>query len=383
MSMTVQDILELNLLKDAEILSGKNGLSREVARVNFTDCPIQFNELEYSLALKGDLYIRSLYWVKDDAKELYDTFYFYITSGSCCCLVTNEYVTALPKSILTLADENSYPIIKINSNVPYGELIRDISELLMTEQSELFFENKLNRLFYETLSPAEILEIGIHINPLFKEGYAALCFDLPELDNRRFYSLQSDLKTQFKLRLRRYQNGAFAIFNFQRSGELEAALPGLKKLLGYYCKNYAAGISTFFEHAADIQQCVRQSRSSLKIGMMLSQQWTHFDELHVYHLLMSVHDNAALKKFYTTTLKPLEEYDKRFNVDLIETLETYLNCDGDYKKVAAKLEQHENTIRFRVNKAKSLLGMEHTHFKFIEQVSLALKVRNVERFSEK
>lgn len=381
MSMTVQDILELNLLKDAEILSGKGGLHKEVARVNFTDCPIQFNDLEYSLAMKGDLYIRSLYWVKDNAKELYDTFYFYITSGSSCCLVTNEYLAELPKNILTLADENNYPIIKISSSVPYGALIRDISELLMTEQSEIFFENKLNRLFYETLSPAEILEIGIHINPLFKKGYAALCLELPELDNRRFHSLQSDLKDQFKLRLRRYQSGAFTIFNYLKIGEFEAALPGLKKLLGYYCKEYSLGISPFFENAADIQQSVRKARSSLKIGMMLNQQWTHFDELHVYNLLMSVQDNGALKKFYTATLKPLEQYGKRFNVDLLTTLETYLACDGDYKITAIKLNQHENTIRFRVNKAKNLLGMETAHYKFTEQVSLALKARTVEKFT--
>ena len=61
MSITVRDIMELNLLRDSEIISGKNGLDREVTRVNFTDCPIQFNDLEYTLALKGDLYIRSLY----------------------------------------------------------------------------------------------------------------------------------------------------------------------------------------------------------------------------------------------------------------------------------------------------------------------------------
>ena len=70
-----------------------------------------------------------------------------------------------------MTDKHNYPVIKIDSNVPYGDLIRDISELLMTEQSELFFENKLNRLLYETLSTSEILEIGKYINPLFKKEY--------------------------------------------------------------------------------------------------------------------------------------------------------------------------------------------------------------------
>ena len=114
---------------------------------------------------------------------------------------------------------------------------------------------------------------------------------------------------------------------------------------------------------------------------MLKQQWTYPDDLHIYNLLMAVHDNAALKNFYTMTLAPLIQYEKRYSVDLIKTIETYLTCDGDYKKTAIMLKQHENTIRFRINKAKSLLGMENSHYKFIEQVSLALKARSVEKFS--
>ena len=381
MSITVRDIMELNLLRDSEIISGKNGLDREVTRVNFTDCPIQFNDLEYTLALKGDLYIRSLYWVKDDEKELYDTFYFYVTSGSSCCLVTNEYLPELPKHILELTDKHNYPVIKIDSNVPYGDLIRDISELLMTEQSELFFENKLNRLLYETLSTSEILEIGKYINPLFKKEYITICLNLPGLDNRQFYSLQSDLKVQYQLRLRRYQNGGFIIFNYQERAEFDAALPGLRKLFHYYCNTYSSGISGAFENAADFQQSIRQACSSLRIGIMLKQQWTYPDDLHIYNLLMAVHDNAALKNFYTMTLAPLIQYEKRYSVDLIKTIETYLTCDGDYKKTAILLKRHENTIRFRINKAKSLLGMENSHYKFIEQVSLALKARSVEKFS--
>lgn len=382
MSITVRDILELSLLKDAEIIAGRNGLKHEVTRVNFTDCPIQFNDLEYSLALKGDLYIRSLYWVKDNEKELYDTFYFYVTSNSSCCLVTNEYLPEFPENIRNLAEENDYPIIKIDSKVPYGDLIRDISELLMTEQSELFFENKLNRLLYETLSPAEILEVGKYINPMFKKEYITLCLNLPNLDSRKFRSLQSDLKQQYQLRLRRYEKGGFLIFNFLKREEFEAALPGLRRLLSYYCGKYSAGLSSAFESASDFQQSIRQSSSSLKIGRMLEQQWTCFDDLQIYNLLMSVHDSAALKKFYTMTLEPLVQYEERHNVDLIKTIETYLSCDGDYKKAAQNLGQHENTIRFRINKARNLLGMEQSPFKFIEQVSLALKARSVEKFIE-
>ena len=108
--------------------------------------------------------------------------------------------------------------------------------------------------------------------------------------------------------------------------------PGLRKLFHYYCNTYSSGISGAFENAADFQQSIRQACSSLRIGIMLKQQWTYPDDLHIYNLLMAVHDNAALKNFYTMTLAPLIQYEKRYSVDLIKTIETYLTCDGDYKK---------------------------------------------------
>lgn len=61
-------------------------------------------------------------------KELYDTFIFMYMENS-CCLVTNEY-TRWSKHILELTDKHNYPVIKIDSNVLYGDLIRDISELM-------------------------------------------------------------------------------------------------------------------------------------------------------------------------------------------------------------------------------------------------------------
>ena len=62
---------------------------------------------------------------------------------------------------------------------------------------------------------------------------------------------------------------------------------------------------------------------------------------------------------------------------MIETVETYLGCDGNIEQTAQRLAQHKNTIRFRMNKSKALLGLEHSHCAFIEKVSLALKGRKL------
>jgi len=89
-------------------------------------------------------------------------------------------------------------------------------------------------------------------------------------------------------------------------------------------------------------------------------------------------DSDILKDFYSDIFNPLigtEASGDKY--ELINTIEAYLSCDGDYKKAASLINQHENTIRYRISKAKRLLNLENDNFKFIEQVSIALKIKNL------
>ena len=57
MSVTVRDILQLDILSSAEVIAGKKGLDRQVLRVNFTDCPIN-RIVDSKLVMCGDVFIQ-------------------------------------------------------------------------------------------------------------------------------------------------------------------------------------------------------------------------------------------------------------------------------------------------------------------------------------
>ena len=78
MSITVKDILQLDVLKNSELIAGKNGLNREVLRVNFTDCPLEPEDPGYKLVEKGDLYIHSFYIDRIADDLIYNIIQFYI-----------------------------------------------------------------------------------------------------------------------------------------------------------------------------------------------------------------------------------------------------------------------------------------------------------------
>ena len=59
----------------------------------------------------------------------------------------------------------------------------------------------------------------------------------------------------------------------------------------------------------------------------------------------------------------------------LNTIECFVSCKGDYTTTAEKLHQHANTIRYRVNKVRSSLGMDDNPIRFYETIALATKIR--------
>jgi len=75
---------------------------------------------------------------------------------------------------------------------------------------------------------------------------------------------------------------------------------------------------------------------------------------------------------------PLIDNDNHYDkFKLIKTIESYIINNGDYIKAASFLNQHKNTARYRILKEKRILNLENNNFRFIEQVSIALKIKNI------
>ena len=84
----------------------------------------------------------------------------------------------------------------------------------------------------------------------------------------------------------------------------------------------------------------------------------YFDEMGIYRLLYSIEDKALLKEMSDKLLGPLIEYDKIHNSDYVETLENYLKYDSSIQKVSEAMYIHRNTIAYRMNSIRKLLGTD-------------------------
>ena len=84
-----------------------------------------------------------------------------------------------------------------------------------------------------------------------------------------------------------------------------------------------------------------------------------------------------LERFYADTVEPLVAYDEQYEIGLVNTLETFLDCDANVAQSAQRLFTHRHTIRYRLERVRELTGHDvgSTHGR--EQLSLGLKAMRV------
>jgi len=104
-----------------------------------------------------------------------------------------------------------------------------------------------------------------------------------------------------------------------------------------------------------------------------------FEETGAYRLLLPAmsEDPAELQRFYAETVEPLVVYDEQYATDLVQTVEAFLEADGNVAGTAAKLFTHRHTIRYRLERVRELSGLDVSSTDGREKLSLGLKAMRV------
>jgi DNA-binding PucR family transcriptional regulator len=70
-------------------------------------------------------------------------------------------------------------------------------------------------------------------------------------------------------------------------------------------------------------------------------------------------------------------YDEQYDTELVRTLESFLDADGNVAKTAAKLYTHRHTIRYRLERVRELTGLDVGSTDGRERLGLGLKAMRV------
>jgi sugar diacid utilization regulator len=104
-----------------------------------------------------------------------------------------------------------------------------------------------------------------------------------------------------------------------------------------------------------------------------------FEETGAYRILLPAmsEDPGELQRFHDETVAQLVAYDEQYDTELVRTLESFLDADGNVAKTSEKLFTHRHTIRYRLERVKELTGLDVNSTDGRERLSLGLKAMRV------
>ena len=104
-----------------------------------------------------------------------------------------------------------------------------------------------------------------------------------------------------------------------------------------------------------------------------------FEDTGAYRLLLPAmsEDPTELEGFFDETVAPLVAYDEQYETELVRTLETFLDADGNVAGTAERLFTHRHTIRYRLERVKELTDLDVGSTDGRERLSLGLKAMRV------
>jgi GAF domain-containing protein len=120
------------------------------------------------------------------------------------------------------------------------------------------------------------------------------------------------------------------------------------------------GIGNQCQSISDYRRGFAEASEALQMGQSLNHDGsvTHFNDLGVYRYLYKIARMDDLRDMYQDQVARIANYDRRKGTDLLDTVETYLECAGNLTKTSNRLFVHRNTLIQRLERLQSLCDID-------------------------
>src|SRR4051794_1087829 len=129
----------------------------------------------------------------------------------------------------------------------------------------------------------------------------------------------------------------------------------------------------------DLHRAGAEAFLAANVAVAQGSQELAFEETGAYRLLLPamVEDPEELRRFHEETVAPLVAYDEQYETELVHTLESFLDADGNVAQTAQRLYTHRHTVRYRLERVRELTGLDVSSTDGRERLGLGLKSMRV------
>ena len=179
-------------------------------------------------------------------------------------------------------------------------------------------------------------------------------------------------------------SGIQILLGFEKEGTVEDKLKEFNNLLEqelskkFENMEFKIGVGRAYKGLEDVNKSFSDALKTIRTGKVLTDKRVlTYDELGIFKILCQDFLTEELEDFYNGTLKPLADYDKKKSTELVKTLESYFEHNGNLKKMSDALYTHYNTILYRINRINEITGMNLDDPNDRLNLEIALKIKEL------
>lgn len=376
-SFQCREILTIPTIRNLRLLSGAEGLDRVVRWVYVAEA-MENISMTLDWLIGDELVIITGSNLKENVTQELLRFIQRCNDKFVAGIVVNtgRYIPKLPPEAVALADDLHLPLFEVPWETKLVEFTKDIGAAIIDSSLEeesinafmndLLFgdiggeENLLPRLARYGMEPNDKYSIGI-INADFSE--AARDYNSYNVKNYLWDLVGTSFEEYgvTKLLTNKKDRIIFLAKCDQRYRYLDQILSYVITVMsGRYPKlTLEIGVGRAFEGMENLLKSYQTAQQALKVLRIEKPDFPvmYYENIGLYSLLLSVREPSVLQNYYNNLFHALLEYDSSNHTELMRTLECYLNNNAKLAPTAHVLYIHENTLKYRLDKIKTLLGV--------------------------
>ena len=355
--MQIRELVSSGSFSDLKLLTGEFGLDTDMKDVVLLEYEsLKQEQQDY---YQGDFIISTLYFAKDNPDEFYAIVDRLITMGAAGLAFKTSYYKALPEKVLVLAQEKGFPIFMFD-DIYIEDVILTISDYLRLRQEFSMYEEPLFKILSGASDNFGIEQLCANMNPNRQKFMNAVYVHAPQLSSdwstglRSALQLRTSRKHTGNYRLLQFRRGFFILSNYTEPIPLQEIGNNVVHMLsnlGCDTSQLCFGVSRLHQRSVEFDCVIREAFDALLMAISDGSQIKLYPDLKLYQSIFAMLRDKSLRLSMAMVFKKLEQYDKESNSgSLLSTLKCHAQTGYDIKKTAEALDQHPNTIRYRLKK---------------------------------
>lgn len=381
MAVTINDLLNLDALRDFKLVAGKKGLDRTVTGTEILDFEFMDEGLAYrERGFEGSsLVLTSLLFAKDEPELILKAVKKLISQNVQAMAYKPVFFNDLPAEALAYADKMEFPILKFGHDEFFEDIIFSIRSLVERDDILGLTEPLIGEMLTREFTEEEAEEAHERINPLLRPMVAAVCIRDRELKGSQISAKirrsRPDEKLRSKTFVGKYED-LFIIVLSQDEGHpdrFHTLLEDVAIVYGLVGRNLTTGVSNVRRIDDQFNLAIREAYWAEKVAEIEKKDVQYYRDMGIYQLIVSYIHTTPMRRYVQNFFAPLLEEEEK-DGELMHTAIEYVLAKGDAVKTAERLFCHKNTIRYRIGKLQEKLDPNSNEKEFYQNLAIAVKI---------